>query len=34
MSETPPPPRVGGRVAIILVLLGIAVLGYVWFFTH
>lgn len=34
MSEQTPPPRIGPRVAIILLLLGIAVLGYVWFFAQ
>lgn len=34
MSEDAPPPRIGVRVAIILVLLTIAVLGYTWVFAR
>lgn len=35
MNEAPPPPRrVGPRIAIILILLTIAVLGYAWVLTR
>lgn len=30
MSEAPPPPRIGARVAIILILLAIAAFGFAW----